>query len=322
MLPVDVLKSLLIKPREATRNNLVATCPFCGKENHFFINKGINAKRIEHCWDCKKCGKDGNLITFLKQIGRLDLLEGRQVDTKKIILPSLEQDEEDVEEEVEDCKLPIGFKKCDWDKDKNVYTKYFKSRKFEKIDFDLYSPGYTNALSKYKDYAIIPVENNFSCKGFVSRCIEDSDYKPRYRNSETNMSKVLFGFDEASNKTRTAILLEGIFDKTATTTALDLHYQKEIKAFATFGKKISSYQVSLLRKIGIENIIILYDGRDAVNDIKKIGHQLNKEFDVYAGYTKDKDPNASTKEEIIDIINKIEPIEKFNRSKVQVPKLK
>lgn len=34
-------------------------CPFCQKEEHFFFND-------QYLWDCKSCGKSGNLITFLR----------------------------------------------------------------------------------------------------------------------------------------------------------------------------------------------------------------------------------------------------------------
>jgi hypothetical protein len=36
-------------------------CPFCEKEGHFFFNK-------QNLWDCKVCGKSGNLLEFLRQI--------------------------------------------------------------------------------------------------------------------------------------------------------------------------------------------------------------------------------------------------------------
>lgn len=44
-----------IKPDES-----IADCPFCGKENHLYINSK-NGK-----WDCKACGENGNVYTFLR----------------------------------------------------------------------------------------------------------------------------------------------------------------------------------------------------------------------------------------------------------------
>jgi len=43
----------------------VGECPFCGKSNHFYVN-AENA-----LWDCKACGAEGNLHTFLGQIAEL-----------------------------------------------------------------------------------------------------------------------------------------------------------------------------------------------------------------------------------------------------------
>lgn len=39
----------------------IGTCPFCSKKNHFYINRNTGQ------WDCKKCGKSGNIYSFLKQ---------------------------------------------------------------------------------------------------------------------------------------------------------------------------------------------------------------------------------------------------------------
>ena len=41
------------------------TCPFCDKEEHFFCAPDSTL------WDCKVCGKAGNLYTFLEQIGAM-----------------------------------------------------------------------------------------------------------------------------------------------------------------------------------------------------------------------------------------------------------
>lgn len=41
-------------------NQHIGTCLFCNKENHFFVNIDSGA------WDCKRCGKSGGIISFLK----------------------------------------------------------------------------------------------------------------------------------------------------------------------------------------------------------------------------------------------------------------
>jgi hypothetical protein len=42
-------------------SNLVGDCPFCGKENHFYVHPGTGL------WDCKKCGEKGNVSQWLER---------------------------------------------------------------------------------------------------------------------------------------------------------------------------------------------------------------------------------------------------------------
>jgi 5S rRNA maturation endonuclease (ribonuclease M5) len=43
-------------------NQIYGNCIFCKDEKHFFINTD------SHKWDCKKCGKQGGFLTFLKDV--------------------------------------------------------------------------------------------------------------------------------------------------------------------------------------------------------------------------------------------------------------
>ena len=43
-------------------DQLVGDCPFCKKEQHFYVNADTGQ------WDCKRCGENGNWITFLRQL--------------------------------------------------------------------------------------------------------------------------------------------------------------------------------------------------------------------------------------------------------------
>lgn len=43
------------------------SCPFCGKENKFYVNT------TNYLWDCKVCGKKGSFSTFLSEIYRKSL---------------------------------------------------------------------------------------------------------------------------------------------------------------------------------------------------------------------------------------------------------
>jgi len=47
---------------QSTDKELVASCPFCGKDSHFYVNKK------KGLFDCKHCGKAGNGYTFLQYL--------------------------------------------------------------------------------------------------------------------------------------------------------------------------------------------------------------------------------------------------------------
>ena len=46
-------------------NQFIGNCPFCGKEQHFYANRDTGL------WDCKACGEEGNVLTFLETIAEM-----------------------------------------------------------------------------------------------------------------------------------------------------------------------------------------------------------------------------------------------------------
>lgn len=326
ILPFDVLWDLLQKPKKGIKNQIIADCPKCGKSAHFYINAGYNHKGVANPFDCKKCNFQGNIVTLLLFLNKLDLLAGRQVDLKKQLpklsrLSDLNMSELDIE--IPKAKLPIGFRRLSYN-DGSRFTEYLKTRKFTELDFEIYKPGYTNLKRKYQDYVIIPITRNWEVCGYVTRYIGDDDNKPRYLNSEHDFSKLLAGYDELEDTTTTAILVEGFFDKTSVTFELDLYNHPEIKCLSTFGKKISEVQLFLLKQAGIENLFLMFDGRDAIKDMKKIGFQIKKQFrNILSCDTGRKfDPGASNKEMILDVLSKSKSVERFYFDKLAVLKLK
>jgi len=325
ILPVDILWNLLPNPKNGIKNQIICDCVFCGREKHMYINKGYNGRGIANAFDCKRCSQTGNIITLLKHLDKLELLEGRQVDIKKPLpkLNRLNQNNQiQIDIEVKTIKLPIGFKRLKFS-DNNKYTNYLKVRKFTELDFELYQPGYT-WKKKYQDYVIIPIKRDFEVKGFVARYIGEEQNKPRYLNSEDSFSKLLMGFDEITNQTKTVILVEGGFDKIGVTAELDLHNTEDTKCLATFGKKLSEAQLFLLQISGIENIFLMFDGRDAIKDIKNIGGKINKQFkNILCCDTGFKfDPGDSTKEMLLNILFEAKTVEQFQLSKLAKLKLK
>jgi len=46
---------------ERSGDQYITVCPLCGKAEHFYICGETTL------WDCKHCGKSGNMFTFLKE---------------------------------------------------------------------------------------------------------------------------------------------------------------------------------------------------------------------------------------------------------------
>ena len=320
MIRSDVLWQLLENPKHGPKTHFIAKCPVCKRDAHFYINfvTGLN--------DCKKCGKQGNIVTFLNDIGKIELLDGNEVDIKKELpkLNKLNQNQtEELDIEIKTIKLPIGFKRTKYSDD-NRFTEYLKSRKFTELDFEIYQPGYTNLKRKYEDYVILPVNRDWEVKGYIVRYIGEDEEKPRYLNSQHDFSKLLFGYDELTENTKTVIIVEGVFDKISVTTELDLHNDDEAKCLCTFGKKLSDCQLLLLLNAGIENLFICFDGRDAIKDIKNIGFKVKRQFNnILCCDTGTKfDPGASDKNMLLRVLNESKSIQKFQLDKLAKLRLK
>jgi hypothetical protein len=97
-----------------------------------------------------------------------------------------------------------------------------------------------------------------------------------------------------------------------------LYDRKDIKCVATFGKKISVFQIKRILDKGIENIILLYDP-DAVNASKNYSMELDKYFNVRVGHIKnvEEDPGDLSLEELELVLNNLENPLEFKMNKLQ-----
>jgi DNA primase len=307
------LKSLLSNVKLGSKNHYLSDCPFCGKERHFYIS------RHSQLWDCKKCGEEGNIIRLLSHLGKLFMLgEYKSIDRAKIKSLSefqVEDFEERIETlEVKSCKPPIGFKRIENDD-------YLISRKILPANFEKFKIGYTKLVPSLKNYVIFLIEENDECKGYISRYIKPipkGSKKLRYNNARNvNFSHLLFGFDEITSKTKTVIVVEGLFDKITLDNYLGLDDDEEVKCVATFGKKISKFQVLKLQSKSVSNVVLIYD-YDAIKEMKKYSVMLDNYFNVKIGFTFNKDINDSKRKEVFEIFDRLKnPIE-FNKKIVKV----
>jgi hypothetical protein len=314
----DDLSEIISGLSNSSKNNISGNCPYCAKEGHFFINVKT------WLWDCKKCGESGNLFKLLSFLNLLYKYVVKTIDINKLTkLNEVVLDEEEDNSEPKNVKLPIGFSR--------IYSdSYLHERKFKLKDFYKYKVGKTDVLSKFEDYVIFSLEENGENKGFVSRCVLPkkeivSKGKLRYINSKnTEFSKLLFGSEELSESTDTLILVEGIFDKKAVDDYIESEEHVGIKCVATFGKKISKYQITKILKLApnISTVILFYD-LDAIKDTKKIAIEMNSFFNkvLVACLTSGKDPDESTKEEVLTALIESQSPVSFKYNKVHIYKL-
>lgn len=302
------LRDLLINPKLNRRGQYICDCPFCGKEQHFYISKETQL------FDCKKCGEYGSIYKLLKQLDKTYLLGGATIEVRETInsLRSMLEDELE-SDEVELKELPVIHMPAGW-KVSVASTEYLKNRGITSKDCKRYNIGATDLYRKYQNYVLIPIYDGGKIRGFLGRygAKKVPSDRLRYNNSVgTEFSKILFGYDEITENTTTVILVEGIFDKIAVDKVLHLWDSEEIKCVCTFGKKISPEQSKKLRLKGVTNVILLYDF-DAIKDIKRYGLELENYFVTSITYTMKKDIDECSETEAMDVFANLQKPKEFN----------
>ena len=304
--------------RDGGGKNLIARCPYCGKEGKYGVYIGRETARkkpfMAHCFSCGASTTTVNQT--LEAIGRPDLMVtqtaelGAELDST--LLFPLETKEE-IDDQLGIVELPDFYKRT-------FLHPYLKGRGFTYDDYEYFPVGSTGKLNfRYNDYVIFPVIDSGDTVGYVARHIwpkpsidaynrlakVKGEYQiRRFRNStENDFVKLLYNFDAViENETETVVLCEGIFDVVSLTRKLDLYEKTRICAVATFGKKISQIQIYKLQMKGVQNIIIGYDG-DAVAAIKQTATELSQYFEVLIADIPDptKDWEDLTSGEIYDV---------------------
>ena len=326
------LKEILLLPVtiSGTGSHFISTCPFCLKPGHFYVQRkttrtNIRGENTSYFFDCKKCNKSGKGYTLLKQLNRLDLIRFPESTDifKKLDKINFQQKLEINEFITEDQPLPLSFKR--------IYRhKYLESRDFTDEQFEKYCVGETNLFRTLDKFLIFAIEEGGINKGYIARNTLSKDaidkfnktHKKqilRYNNSVTDFAKLVYGIDEITENTDTAILVEGIFKKFNIDRLLNLYQNESIFCGATFGKKLSEYQIYKLQKRGIKNIIILYDP-DAVKEMKQYSIQAERYFNVLVGYCKTP-PDDINEEELGEVLDNLQKPSIFIKNFVNKKKL-
>lgn len=302
------LRSILHIEKETRSNQYIATCPWCNKSLHFYIN------RKTQMFDCKKCGVSGGIYKLLKFTDRLYLLGGVTV-KKEESIKSIRQIEQEVVEESNEAKLlpsismPAGYRVF------GEINEYLKNRGITMKDIRHWKFGETRILSRYMGYVLIPIYDNGEIRGYIGRygAKKIPDGKLRYSNSlHTDFSCLLFGYDDiVKGETDTVIITEGLFDAIAVTKKLNLFADNSVRAVCTFGKKISQTQIQKLINKEIRNVILLYD-YDALKEIKHYSAVLDEYFNTKVAVALNKkDIDECSSEEVIEVFNNIMDVRDF-----------
>lgn len=304
------LRSILNIEKETRSNQYIATCPFCNKAQHFYINKTTQR------WDCKKCGETGGIYKLLRFLDKTYLLGAptvKKVPEIKSIreMEELESNAGNVEiQPLSDIKMPVGYKVYDW------VNPYLQQRKITLEDIKHWEFGQTKLVSRYLGYVLIPIKEDGKVKGFIGRYGSKNvpEDKLRYSNSlGTDFSCLLFGYDDIiKGKTDTVIITEGLFDAIAVTKRLNLFADESIRAVCTFGKKISQVQIQKLLTKQVRKVILLYD-YDALKEIRHYATILDEYFITKVAVALGKkDIDECTLDEVIEVFENIKDVRSFN----------
>lgn len=274
--------------KEYNEYNYTMPCPKCGKEeNHFQVS--INPdNRVCHCFKCGfKSGWTG-LVAILKRISYkeaqeiVDLYVFSSTKPKKKVYDIVNFPIASCwTDEAYEYLLGRGLTE-QYIRDKGIYFCHFGD--------------------KYKNRVIFPIAQR---QAFQARSVDNRH--PKYLSSP-GIGRFLYGSEELS-KSKSVILVEGIFDQIAVRKA-------GYDAVASFSKKISSDQILLLRSMEVEEISIMFDG-DAYEATIRYFYELNSYFRrVNIIPVGDKDPGEC--EDIHSLVaQKIDSIEEFKEIKMR-----
>lgn len=305
----DLRSIIQVDSKTKSKDNpqYICTCPWCGKEKHFYISVK------NQLFDCKKCGVNGSIYKLLKQLDKLYLAGEKSVEITDTIKSIRQIFQESIESEVElselpEKKMPVGFRVC-------LNNKYLRSRGLTNADCRRYKIGETKTVFKYGGYILFPIYDGGVIRGYVGRYAGSNvpEGKLRYNNSiDTDFAALLYGYDDiVKGETETVIIVEGIFDKISCDKKLRLFDDNYVRCVCTFGKKISDIQIAKLIAKGVSNIILSFDF-DALKEIRQYGLELQKSFNTLVAVAMNKkDIDECSEEEVCEIFSNAKPINEF-----------
>lgn len=321
-LSIEQLKGLVKGGHlDSRKENVRGICPKCN-EDEFGIS--IKDNHRFGCYRQKKCGFKGNIFTLLQFLGKLNEFlrdEDSFYDRKPgALVNKLGNQELDLDANT--ITLPIGFKRVFQDE-------YLDSRGFE--SYDRFVVGRTKLDLDLLKYIIFVIREQGEVKGWVGRHEwtkrEIDEYNKtaerkilRYKNSETDFSKLVEGFEDITENTTTLILVEGLFDKESVDRKMELPFQEDIKCCCTFKCQLSPQQLEKIKTRGknITTIILFYDP-DVLKKTLNLASELELKFPdvLVVDNETDKDPGDMNTTELFEqLISHSVPASKIRMKKL------
>lgn len=242
-------------------------CLLCGGKQKMYVNK--NSKR----WLCHKCGERGGLTDLIESVAGLSLHEAVRLildDRNKTTV--LRRGRLNADSEIgPEIDYPEGFKFLSFPetRENKRFWKYLRSTKrgiLPSVALD-YKLGYC-ATGRYRNRVVVPVYWFDTLVTWVARSLSDDVERTKLTPFGNKQSNYLLNLDRLWGRDE-IVLVEGPFD------ALKL----PDVAVASFGKKISRKQVSLLTHANVKRVLIAYDN-DALDATWATARILSKRFDV------------------------------------------
>lgn len=250
-----------IQFRRANERNISMQCPFCGDDTGRFTVSVNPEKPVFNCWR-GRCGRRGDWVGLVMAVGKLFYPEAYDLVYGTISLSAPKPIVKDTERHVA-IDLPPSF---GWTPKARMYLRRRGVSDSQAKEAGAY---YCNVYP-YEDRIVFPIALDGIPVSFQARAISDSA-PLRYRAPlDSDMGMCLYNYDGI--KKGEVILVEGIFD------ALRL-MRDELNVVATFGKKVSEYQVQLLKRKGVSSVCLMYDA-DAAVAYESIAVKLNSYFNL------------------------------------------
>lgn len=270
---------------------LVCTCPFCGKADKFYVNP----KRGR--WICYKCNEKGGVVGLVAQMEGLAYKDAmRYVVERAVRLPSRSAEEisrsiaESDDETVEKSRglaLPPNFVPVFDGKTWRVPA-YLRERKITARVAAQYGVGTCGAGCGVNCRLLSPDRHQCEACRYAGRIVVPAHvfgelvfYQgrsmtgaiPKYLAPALDRSSILLGLDEAAGSDH-VLVVEGPFDVLGCA-------QAGLPAVALMGKVCSMAQASLLARAGFSRATFMLDpeaSRDAVRATAVLSEVLEVDF--------------------------------------------